>query len=199
MLFSRDHIPMHNRNISQLSCGRFCAAPLPSTLSVRVTLASDGPAFRGTFSPPVCFGFPLQLGGESAQSQQVTVCRQVAGRAKRVVMLSGTPSLSKPFDLFNQASGIVLFFPQRERPPFPPPSPSNNKIIYQHPRTESTTPTAVLRLWGGGWEKTWQKWAVCSLPPTFLRRCPCSCRSGTCTTFGVGEDLGWISLPGGRR
>ncbi|CAM9678936.1 unnamed protein product, partial [Ectocarpus sp. 12 AP-2014] len=46
------------------------------------------------------------LGGESAQSQQVTVCRQVAGRAKRVVMLSGTPSLSKPFDLFNQVEAL---------------------------------------------------------------------------------------------
>ncbi|CAN0018881.1 unnamed protein product, partial [Ectocarpus sp. 8 AP-2014] len=42
----------------------------------------------------------------SAQSQQVTVCRQVAGRAKRVVMLSGTPSLSKPFDLFNQVEAL---------------------------------------------------------------------------------------------
>lgn len=72
--------------------------------------ASDRRAFRGTFSPHVCFHFPLQLGGESAQSQQVTVCRQVAGRAKRVVMLSGTPSLSKPFDLFNQASGIYIFY-----------------------------------------------------------------------------------------
>lgn len=44
----------------------------------------------------------LKLGEEQAQAQQVTVCLKVAQRAKRVVMLSGTPSLSKPFDLFNQ-------------------------------------------------------------------------------------------------
>lgn len=45
-----------------------------------------------------------QLGDERTQAQQVTVCVDLAKRADRVVMLSGTPSLSKPFDLFNQAS-----------------------------------------------------------------------------------------------
>ncbi|CAM9093811.1 unnamed protein product, partial [Hapterophycus canaliculatus] len=47
-----------------------------------------------------------KLGEEHAQAQQVTVCLKVAQRAKRVVMLSGTPSLSKPFDLFNQVEAI---------------------------------------------------------------------------------------------
>lgn len=49
-----------------------------------------------------------QLGDDRAQSQQVTVCMEVAKRAERVVMLSGTPSMSKPFDLFNQVSETAL-------------------------------------------------------------------------------------------
>lgn len=42
------------------------------------------------------------MGEESKQAKQVKVCLDVAKRAKRVVMLSGTPSLSKPFQIFNQ-------------------------------------------------------------------------------------------------
>lgn len=44
----------------------------------------------------------LQLGDERLQAQQVSVCVDVAKRAKRVVMVSGTPALSKPFEIFNQ-------------------------------------------------------------------------------------------------
>lgn len=55
----------------------------------------------------ILFYTPLKLGEEHAQAQQVTVCMKVARRAKRVVMLSGTPSLSKPFDLFNQVESSL--------------------------------------------------------------------------------------------
>ncbi|CAM9141340.1 unnamed protein product, partial [Sphacelaria rigidula] len=46
------------------------------------------------------------LGDESAQSQQVNVCLGVVAKATRAVLLSGTPSLSKPFDLFNQVEAL---------------------------------------------------------------------------------------------
>eukprot|EP00752_Nemacystus_decipiens_P010050 g8960.t1 len=47
-----------------------------------------------------------RLGDVSKQAQQVKVCLDVAKRAKRVVMLSGTPSLSKPFQIFNQVAAL---------------------------------------------------------------------------------------------
>ncbi|CAM9154072.1 unnamed protein product, partial [Choristocarpus tenellus] len=43
----------------------------------------------------------------SGQPLQVKTCLSVASKAKRVVMLSGTPSLSKPFDMFNQVDALV--------------------------------------------------------------------------------------------
>lgn len=37
---------------------------------------------------------------------QLQACCNAASRAKRAIMLSGTPSLSRPFDLYRQVGGM---------------------------------------------------------------------------------------------
>lgn len=75
-------VPIANRTKTRLNCR--CYGIVPCAVC-RVPLAV----------------YP-QLGDERLQAQQVSVCVDVAKRAKRVVMVSGTPAMSKPFEIFNQ-------------------------------------------------------------------------------------------------
>ena len=49
----------------------------------------------------------MRANGHAPDARHTEAVAAAAGRAQRVILLSGTPSLSKPFDLFRQVGAFV--------------------------------------------------------------------------------------------